>query len=92
VEKPFSRERILLLARNAAEAGRLKRELARLRATEVEDLLGESSVMGALREAITRVAPTDTRVLILGRAAPERSWWLARCTGSALGPDSRSSG
>ncbi len=68
VEKPFSRDRILLLARNAAEAGRLKRELAHLRTTEVEDLLGESAPMDMLRDSITRVAPTDTRVLILGES------------------------
>lgn len=67
VEKPFSRDRILLLARNAIETGRL-RELARLRAAEVDDLVGESAPMDALRETITRVAPTNARVLILGES------------------------
>lgn len=66
VEKPFSRDRILLLARNAAEAGRMKRELARLREAEADEFLGASPPVEALREAIGRVAPTDTRVLILG--------------------------
>jgi two-component system, NtrC family, nitrogen regulation response regulator NtrX len=67
VEKPFSRDRLLLLARNATERVREKRELARLRAGEV-DLLGESAPMQALRQAISRVAPSDARVLILGES------------------------
>ncbi len=68
VEKPFSRDRILLLARNASESGRLKRELAALRQADVGEFLGESAPVLALREAIARVAPTDTRVLILGES------------------------
>ena len=68
VEKPFSRERILLLARNAAEIGTLGREIARLRTAEVEKLRGACAPMRALREAIQRVAPTDKRVLILGES------------------------
>ncbi len=69
VEKPFSRDRIHLLARNASEAGRLKRELALLRAGEGSDeILGESPGIIALRETIAQVAPTNTRVLILGES------------------------
>jgi two-component system nitrogen regulation response regulator NtrX len=68
VEKPFSSDRILLLARNATATGQMKRELARRRTAEVEKLLGESAQMIALREAIARVAPTDARVLVLGES------------------------
>jgi two-component system, NtrC family, nitrogen regulation response regulator NtrX len=68
VEKPFSRERILLLARNAADAGRMKRELAQLRGEDADEFLGKSAPVQALREAIERVAPIDARVLILGES------------------------
>jgi len=69
VEKPFPRDRILLLARNAAEAGRLKREVARLRDADADgEILGESPAMVALRESVDQVARTDTRVLILGES------------------------
>ncbi|MCP4545175.1 MAG: sigma-54-dependent Fis family transcriptional regulator [bacterium] len=69
VEKPFSRDRIHLLARNATEAGRLKEEVARLRAKGGQDeMLGESPGIQSLREATDQVAPTDTRVLILGES------------------------
>jgi two-component system, NtrC family, nitrogen regulation response regulator NtrX len=67
VEKPFSRERIVVLARNATEASRLKRELRRLRDGE-DEILGESESISHLRDSMTRVAPTDTRVLILGES------------------------
>jgi two-component system nitrogen regulation response regulator NtrX len=68
VEKPFSRERILLLARTATEIGKMGREVARLRTAEVEKLRGACASMRALRESIQRVAPTDKRVLILGES------------------------
>ena len=68
VEKPFSSERILLLARNAAQVGWIKREYARLRETDGEEILGHSPAIQELRDAIASIAPTDTRVLILGES------------------------
>jgi two-component system nitrogen regulation response regulator NtrX len=68
VEKPYSSEGILLAACTALARGRLQREVARLRIAEVADLLGESAAMTTLREAVTRVAPTNARVLILGES------------------------
>jgi two-component system nitrogen regulation response regulator NtrX len=68
VEKPFSSERILLLARNAAQVGWLKRENAFLRETDGEEILGHSPAIQELRAAIASIAPTDTRVLILGES------------------------
>ncbi len=68
VEKPFGRDRILLLARNASSAGRLQREVECLRAGDDREILGESDAIRALRETIAQVAPTDTRVLILGES------------------------
>jgi two-component system nitrogen regulation response regulator NtrX len=68
VDKPCSLDRVLLLARNATADARKNRELARVRAAQVEEMRGESASMKALRDAITRVAPTDARVLILGES------------------------
>jgi two-component system nitrogen regulation response regulator NtrX len=68
VEKPFSRDRILLLARNTTATGEMRRESARLLTAEVEKLRGASGPMRALRELIMRVASSDKRVLILGES------------------------
>ena len=68
VDKPCSLDRVLVLARNATADARKNRELARVRAAEVEEMRGESAPMKALRDAINRVAPTDARVLIVGES------------------------
>ncbi len=68
VEKPFGRERILVLARNAAESSTLRREVARLRDEKHGAILGESPAIRELRETVARVAATGTRVLILGES------------------------
>ncbi|RKZ13336.1 sigma-54-dependent Fis family transcriptional regulator [bacterium] len=66
VEKPFSRDRILVLARNATEQARLRREVAAGSGTE--ELIGASPAMERLREQIDQVAPTDARVLLRGES------------------------
>ena len=66
VEKPFSRDRVLLLARNALEMVRLKRENLRLRHDPLAAILGTSPAIARLREAIAEVGPSEVRVLILG--------------------------
>jgi len=68
VEKPFSRDRVLLLARNAAESARLAREVRKLRGGEEPEIVGESPAIQELRDAIARVAASDARVLILGES------------------------
>ena len=67
VEKPFSRERILVLARNATEHARLRREAERS-ARESDELVGRSAAMQRLREQVDQVAPTDARVLLRGES------------------------
>ncbi len=67
VEKPFSRERILLLARNATAAYRLREENRRLKSSG-EDLIGECPAMQSLKEQIDQIAGTDARVLIQGES------------------------
>ena len=70
IEKPFQSDRLLLIVKRALEAARLARENAelRLRAGPESALIGESSAVVALRQAVEKVAPTGSRVLIAGPA------------------------
>jgi len=70
IEKPFKSDRLILLVERAIEAARLKRENEelRLRAGGPTDLLGNSAPVQQVRQAIERVAPTGSRVLITGPA------------------------
>jgi two-component system nitrogen regulation response regulator NtrX len=70
IEKPFKSDRLLLLVERALEQARLKRENEdlRQRSGNVAELIGVSPAIVALRQAIERVAPTNSRVLISGPA------------------------
>jgi two-component system nitrogen regulation response regulator NtrX len=70
IEKPFKSDRLILIVERALEAARLKREVSelRLRAGAETELLGNSPPISQLRNAIERVAPTGSRVLISGPA------------------------
>ncbi|WP_119458683.1 sigma-54-dependent transcriptional regulator [Rhodospirillaceae bacterium SYSU D60014] len=70
IEKPFKADRLLLVVERAIEAARLRRENEelRLRAGGEAELLGDSSAINQVRQAIDRVAPTGSRVLITGPA------------------------
>jgi two-component system nitrogen regulation response regulator NtrX len=70
IEKPFKSDRLLLVVARALEAARLKREVSelKLRAGAETELVGASSALGQLRQAIEKVAPTGSRVLITGPA------------------------
>ena len=70
IEKPFKADRMILIVRRAIEAARLKRENdeLRLRAGPITDLIGGTSAIAHLRQAIDRVAPTNSRVLLTGPA------------------------
>ena len=74
IEKPFQSDRLLLVIKRALEAAFLARENAelRLRAGPETQLIGDSVVMSALRQAIDKVAPTGSRVLISGPAGAEK--------------------
>jgi two-component system nitrogen regulation response regulator NtrX len=68
IEKPFKSDRLLLIVQRAIEAARLMRENAELRVKaggEVE-LIGNSQPILHLRQAVERVAPTGSRVLVSG--------------------------
>ncbi|MGE0093605.1 MAG: sigma-54-dependent transcriptional regulator [Alphaproteobacteria bacterium] len=70
IEKPFKSDRLLLLVQRAIEAAALKRENEelRFRAGGNHELVGQSSVINQVRQAIERVAPTSSRVLVSGPA------------------------
>jgi two-component system nitrogen regulation response regulator NtrX len=68
IEKPFKADRLLVTLERALENARLRRENEELRARvgAQADLIGRSAAMTQLRQAIERVAPTGSRVLITG--------------------------
>jgi two-component system nitrogen regulation response regulator NtrX len=70
IEKPFKADRLLQVVERAVEAMRLRRENEelRLRVGPENELLGNSAAIETLMQAIDRVAPTGSRVLITGPA------------------------
>ena len=68
VEKPFKADRLIHVVNRALEAARLQRELAELRVRVGPDttLIGHSSAIAQVRQTIEKVAPTNSRVLIMG--------------------------
>ena len=68
IEKPFKADRLVLVTSRALEASRLRREVRDLkeRSGEGAQLVGRSSAANQLRHAIDRIAPTNSRVLIVG--------------------------
>lgn len=70
IEKPFETDRLILLVERAIEAARLRRENEelRLRAGPETELVGRSPLANQMRQAIDRVAETNSRVLITGPA------------------------
>jgi two-component system nitrogen regulation response regulator NtrX len=70
IEKPFTADRLILVVNRAIETARLRRENEelKLRAGSREELIGSSSPVHQLRQTISKVAPTNSRVLITGPA------------------------
>ena len=70
IEKPFKADRLVLVANRALENLRLKREIKDLKALTPlpTKLVGRSAAMGQLRHTLEKVAPTNSRVLIVGAA------------------------
>src|SRR5215211_2043621 len=68
VEKPLSIEKTVLVIGNAVRQSRLEAENRALRAHVDKRLtmVGESYIMGQLREQVAMAAPTNGRVLIFG--------------------------
>jgi len=71
IEKPFESDKLLVLVKRALEAGRLRRENQELKIknhVDASELIGNSSAMQQVKQNISRVAPTSSRVLITGDA------------------------
>src|SRR3972149_2706427 len=68
IEKPFKSDRLNLVTLRALEASQLKREVRELRerSSFSAEMIGKSPAINQLRNAIDRVAPTNSRILIRG--------------------------
>src|SRR6202042_1895580 len=68
IEKPFKADRLLLVAERALENSRLRREVRELKqfAPLAATLVGRSPSVNQLRQIVEKVAPTNSRILIIG--------------------------
>src|SRR5436853_3732086 len=68
IEKPFKADRLVLVANRALENSRLRREVRELKqlAPQPTSLIGRSPAVNQLRHVIEKVAPTNSRILIVG--------------------------
>jgi two-component system nitrogen regulation response regulator NtrX len=68
IEKPFNADRLVVVASRALETLRLRREVKSLKSLtgQAQTLVGNSPALGQLRQTIDRVAPTNSRILIVG--------------------------
>ncbi len=68
IEKPFKADRLILVVGRALEASRLRRENEELRGRAGVDteMIGNSVTMRQFRQALKKVAPANSRVLISG--------------------------
>ena len=68
IEKPFKADRLVLVADRALETSRLRREVKELKAlTPVPTgMVGKSPSINQLRQAVEKIAPTNSRIMIVG--------------------------
>jgi two-component system nitrogen regulation response regulator NtrX len=66
IEKPFKADRLVLVAERALETSRLKREVKALKQFTPSTLVGRSPSLNQLRQTVEKVAPTNSRILIVG--------------------------
>lgn len=68
LEKPLTRDRLIVTVKNALAKGLLEQELNRFRASCYAQyrMIGDSEVMKRLYKIIDKIAPTDKPVVILG--------------------------
>ena len=68
IEKPFNADRLVVVANRALETLRLRREVQALQqlAPHSRQLVGSSPAINQLQQTIERVAPTNSRILIVG--------------------------
>ncbi|HET9903065.1 MAG TPA: sigma-54 dependent transcriptional regulator [Xanthobacteraceae bacterium] len=66
IEKPFKADRLVLVAARALEASQLRREVKALKQLSPHTLIGQSPALNHLRQVIEKVAPTNSRIMIVG--------------------------
>jgi two-component system nitrogen regulation response regulator NtrX len=66
IEKPFKADRLVLVADRALETSRLKREVRELKALAPINMVGKSAAINQLRQAVEKIAPTNSRIMIVG--------------------------
>ena len=68
IEKPFKADRLVLVADRALETSRLKREVSDLktRGVTANRIVGRSTTTNQLRQAIDKIAPANSRIMISG--------------------------
>ncbi len=68
LEKPLSRDRVVVGVRNALRQSRAESELRSLRGRVQGEIIGDGEAIRVLLRLISRVAPTRARVLITGES------------------------
>jgi two-component system nitrogen regulation response regulator NtrX len=91
IEKPFKADRLVLVAERALETSRLKREVRQLKqlAPQPDTLIGRSAAIVQLRQTIERVAPTNSRILVVGPSGSGKELTartIHQSSGRATGP------
>jgi len=91
IEKPFNADRLVVCATRALETLRLKREVQALKhlVPHAQRLVGGSTAINQLRLTIERVAPTNSRILIVGPSGAGKELaarMIHTASGRATGP------
>ncbi|MBV9556846.1 MAG: sigma-54-dependent Fis family transcriptional regulator [Pseudolabrys sp.] len=91
IEKPFKADRLVLVADRALEASRLRREVKQLKqqAPAQAAVVGKSAGAAQLRQTIEKVAPTNSRILIVGPSGAGKELAaraIHQSSGRAAGP------
>ncbi|HXC54033.1 MAG TPA: sigma-54 dependent transcriptional regulator [Rhizomicrobium sp.] len=68
IEKPFKADRLIHVVGRALEASRLRREVQelKLKAGDDSDMVGMSSAISQVRQAVEKIAPTNSRIFVSG--------------------------
>jgi two-component system nitrogen regulation response regulator NtrX len=68
IEKPFNADRLVVIASRAIETLRLRREVNSLKQMNpnAQKLVGHSAAINTLRQSIERIAPTNSRIFVVG--------------------------
>ena len=68
IEKPFKADRLVLVAERALENASLKKQIDELekKTPAVPDMVGTSQALSQLRSTIQKVAPTNSRIMLVG--------------------------